>query len=98
MPAADRIHPEDIDALMARVTFINDVAPNNTTSTFVHAFLDGQFHLASGHSACVSKANFDPEMGLDIARRDAKAKAIAKLWELEGYALYRATHPAGVPA
>lgn len=84
---APRVLPGRIDELMARVVYYgSDVAPG-TTSTFVHAFLDGDFYLATGHSACVSKENFDAEIGRSIATENAKRDARIKLWELEGYAL-----------
>lgn len=89
---APRVTPERIAGLMARVTFACEVAPG-TTSTFVHAFLEGSFFLATGHSACVSPENFDPDVGMKIARANAERAARDKLWELEGYALYRATRP-----
>lgn len=85
---APRITPAMIDALMARVTHVLDV-PYGTTSTFAHAYLDGRFFLASGHSACVSPENFDAEIGERIAKSKAESAARDKLWELEGYRLYR---------
>ncbi len=81
---APRVTPDRIDALMARVEFRFHV---EETSTFCHAFLDGQFFLATGHSACVSKTNFDKEMGQKIAKENVLKPARDKLWELEGYAL-----------
>lgn len=84
---APRVTNERIDELMARVVYSFDVRPNGSTSTLVHAFLDGKFYLASGHSACVSPENFDAEMGMKIAKRDVEGKARQELWKLEGYAL-----------
>jgi len=86
--SAPRVTPETIDELMARVTYTTVSQPGGTTSTFVHAFLDDKFFLASGHSACVSAANFNADIGEEIAMRNAKAAAKSKLWELEGYRLY----------
>lgn len=83
---APRVTPERIDELMARVTYTGEQAPG-TTSLFCHAFLDGEFFLASGHSACVSKENFDFEIGMNIAKGNAERAARAELWKLEGYAL-----------
>lgn len=40
-------------------------------------------YTVTGESACVSSANFDPEIGKKIARQ----KAVDKIWELEGYLL-----------
>lgn len=81
---APRVTPDRIDALMARVQFRFHV---EETSTFCHAFLDGEFFLATGHSACVSKTNFDWELGQKIAKENVLKPARDKLWELEGYAL-----------
>lgn len=85
-PKANKVTQEQITALMDRVVFRSNV---DGTSTFVHAYLDGKFYLASGHSACVDPANFNAETGYTIARANAKNNACHKLWELEGYALWK---------
>lgn len=77
-----------INALLARVTYRFEV-PEGTTATFAHAFLDDTFYLASGFSACVSPENFNRAIGEKYAGRQALEKATGKLWELEGYALYK---------
>lgn len=87
--AAPRVTPADIKALMDRIVYTFDVRPNGSTTTLAHAFLDGKFYLATGASACVSVENFDAELGKDIAMKGAKAAAEDKLWELEGYALWK---------
>jgi hypothetical protein len=84
---APRVTKDRIDALMSCVTFYT-VVPEGTTSTFAHAYLDGRFLLATGHSACVSLENFNAELGEKIALEKAEAAARDKLWELEGYRLY----------
>jgi hypothetical protein len=89
LTTAPRVTPAQIDALMARVQYIVPVHSGETTSTFVHAYLDGTFYLASGHSACVSLENFDEATGIRIAKGKAQAAARDKLWELEGYALFK---------
>lgn len=86
--SAPRITREDISKLLARVTYITSV-PKDTTSTFVHAYLDGKFFLGTGFSACVSPENFVAAIGERIATEDAVSKATQKLWELEGYALFK---------
>ena len=83
---APRVTKEQIDGLMGRVSYIGGRV-EQTTSTVVHAFLDGSFLLASGHSACVSPENFDAELGFRMAKDQATAKARDQLWLLEGYAL-----------
>ncbi len=86
---APRVTKDDIEAMMARVVYIYVQQPGGSTSTFVHAFLDGKFLLATGHSACVSPENFNPGIGLSIAKGKAEVEARNKLWELEGFALYK---------
>lgn len=87
-----RVLPEQIDELMKRVIYTSHV-PEGSTSTFVHAFLDGKFLLATGHSACVDPNNFNAEIGVRIATDNAKPVAKNKLWELEGYALFKQLNP-----
>lgn len=84
---APRVTPDRINELMKRIVYCYDVRPNGSTTTFAHAFLDGEFYLATGKSACVSAENFNAELGMSIATENAKAAAREKLWELEGYAL-----------
>lgn len=50
--------------------------------TFCVLQLDNGF-LSTGQSACVSPENFDPELGRNLARKEA----ISKLWPLMGFAL-----------
>lgn len=85
---APRVTPDQIDAMMARVVY-RHVGFEGTTSIIVAAFLDSEFYLGCGHSACVSKANFDPDIGFKIAKVSAEKLARDKLWELEGYFLRR---------
>lgn len=69
---APRVTKAQIDALMERVTYTVEQRPGGTTSTFVHAFLDGKFFLATGFSACVNAENFDAEIGERMARSKSK--------------------------
>lgn len=87
LDVSPRVSKDRIDALMARVVYHYD-NPEGTTSTLAHAFLDGRFLLATGHSACVSRENFNAELGCKMAREKAEAMARDKLWELEGYVLF----------
>lgn len=84
---APRVTPDRINELMGRIAYASDVRPLGSTTTLMHAFLDGEFYLATGKSACVSAENFNAELGMSIATENAKAAAREKLWELEGYAL-----------
>jgi len=78
--------PDVINDLAGRVTYRYDV---QETSTFCHAFLDEKFYLATGHSACVSAENFNADIGRKIAAENVAKPMRDKLWELEGYALYK---------
>lgn len=84
---APRVTKARIDELLGRITYTFDVRPNGSTTTLAHAFLDGDFYLATGMSACVSGENFNAEMGKKMATSNAMTAAEDKLWELEGYAL-----------
>lgn len=88
---APRVTKDQIDALMDRVTYVTVQQPGDTTSTFVHAYLDGSFFLATGFSACVNKENFNAEIGERLAKGNAAKQAENKLWELEGYRLFANT-------
>jgi len=88
---APRVTKDQIDALMDRVAYVTVQQPGDTTSTFVHAFLDGKFFLATGFSACVNAENFNADIGERLARSNAEKHAENKLWELEGYRLYSAS-------
>jgi hypothetical protein len=87
---APRVTLDTINDLLAKVVYIT-VVPAGTTSTFVHAYADGEFLLATGFSACVSAENFNAELGEKIAKSKARVLAQDKLWELEGYRLFRST-------
>lgn len=86
---APRVTQDAIEALLKRVKYAVVQQPEGTTSTFVHAYLDGKFLLGTGFSACVDPANFNADIGLRIATADAQAKATSALWGFEGYYLYK---------
>lgn len=83
-----RVTKDHIDNLMKRVQYVIVSRPAGTTSTFVHAYLDGKFFLGTGFSAAVSEENFREDIGIEVAKTKAENAARDKLWELEGYALY----------
>ena len=82
----NKVTKEQIDAIMAGVTYHVYRVPDTTTTIAVAFDKDG-FMLAIGFSACVDPANFDAKLGEQYACEDAERKASAKLWELEGYKL-----------
>ena len=87
-----KITTETIDKLMESVTYHCWIVPG-TTTTLVAAELDGGFVLAVGKSACVNKANFNAEIGYNIARTNAERQARDKLWELKGWEIKQGLNP-----
>jgi hypothetical protein len=83
---APRVTPEQIDALMAGVTYHTHVIPG-TTTTVATAIATNGFTLAIGMTACADPANFNEEFGVKYAIRDAESKARSQLWKLEGWRL-----------
>jgi len=73
-----RITPEHIDALIVRSDYHVFVG---TTTVCCITLLNG--FTTIGHSACADPANFDRELGRQIAHRNARDQ----IWALEGYRL-----------
>lgn len=89
---APRVTPEHIED--AIVSTASHVFPGTTVTVVVLTLRNG-FNVV-GHSACASPENFDAELGIRIARDDAKQK----IWALEGYLLKQYLHdsvPTGAP-
>ena len=76
---APRLTPQDIDRAIAGETFT--VLPSGKAMVCELTLENG--FTVRGESACVSKENFDYEIGCKIARENARSK----VWELEGYLL-----------
>ncbi len=68
-----------IDARIDSVTYHR--IPNSTMTICAIRMVNG--FTVTGESACVNPANFDREMGEEIAYENA----FEKLWQLEGYLL-----------
>ena len=83
---APRVTNQQIEDLCGRIFVKYETIG---TSTFCHGFLDDQFYLTTGHSACVSSENFDEGIGRRIAFENMSKQAREKLWQLEGYSLYK---------
>ena len=83
-----KVTKEQIDAILNESTIRVTHIPDTTTTLAVLFDKDG-FMLAIGYSACVDPANFDAKLGEQYACEDATAKAREKLWELEGYHLFK---------
>ncbi|MGL5156734.1 MAG: Gp49 family protein [Aeromonas veronii] len=83
---APRVTPQEIDNMMAGVTYDVHVIPG-TTTTLATAIAENGFTLAIGMTACADPANFNAEFGAKYAIKDAEGKAKAMLWKLEGWRL-----------
>lgn len=76
---APRLTPEHIDKKIVREQYY--VFPGTTTTVCCLTLKNGA--TVVGESACVSKENFNAEIGGKVAYE----KAREKIWELEGYLL-----------
>lgn len=76
---APRLRPEDIDAVIVSETYT--VLPSGKAMICELVLRNG--FSVRGESACVSKENFNEEIGRKIAFDDARNK----VWMLEGYLL-----------
>ena len=83
--SAPRLTLADIDAAIVSESFT--VLPSGKAMVCELILRNG--FSVSGESACVSKENFNFEIGEKIAREDARKK----VWMLEGYALQERLFP-----
>jgi len=81
---APRLTPESIDAVIVDETFT--VLPSGKCMVCELTLRNG--FTVRGESACVSKSNFDIEIGQEISRKNARDK----IWGLEGYLLQQTEH------
>ena len=86
---APNVTPEQIKELLARVQLHFTFGETPTKYVRADAWLDGSFHLATAMSKAVNPENFSKELGIEYASKDALKIAENKLWELEGYRLFR---------
>ncbi len=84
---APRITPDSLDAKIHGEDY--HVFPG-TTVTVCLLHLENGFTV-TGESACASPENVDPDLGRQIARRNAREK----IWMLEGYLLRERLHTTG---
>lgn len=84
-----KVTPERIKELLARVQLYFTFGETPTKYVRADAWLDGSFHLATAISKSVNPENFSKELGIEYATKDALKTAENKLWELEGYRLFR---------
>lgn len=76
---APRITPGHIEDVIMGEQYIR--VPNSTMTMCFLTLANGT--IVTGESACASPANFDADLGEQIARADA----VQKIWPLEGYLL-----------
>jgi hypothetical protein len=76
---APRLSPKDIDAVIIDETYT--ILPSGKVMVRELTLKNG--FTVRDEAACVSKENFDPEIGKKISRENARDK----IWELEGYLL-----------
>lgn len=77
--AAPKVTPEQVQAAVQGAQY--HVFPGTTLTVCCLTLQNG--FTVTGESACASPENFDPEIGRQLARRDAERK----VWALEGYLL-----------
>ncbi|GEK48444.1 hypothetical protein HPA02_27270 [Bisbaumannia pacifica] len=81
---APRVTPDALDAKIIGEDY--HVFPGTTVTVCLLRLENG--FTVTGESACASPENFDPELGREIARRNAREK----IWMLEGYLLREQLH------
>lgn len=81
---APRLRPDDIDAVIVSETYT--VLPSGKAMVCELVLRNG--FSVRGESACVSKENFNEEIGRRISYEDARNK----VWMLEGYLLQDKLH------
>ena len=83
-----KLTKKHIDDLMSEV--IVRTITNNVPTPHVTAFAWlGTFQLGTAISKAVDPANFNEDLGIAYSTADVLKIAENKLWELEGYHLYK---------
>lgn len=77
--SAPRLTPKDIDAVIVNKTFTK--LPSGKCLVCELTLKNG--FSVTGEAACVSKENFDQEIGEQVSYENARSK----IWQLEGYLL-----------
>lgn len=85
---APRLTPNYIDSLIQTVRY--HVFPDTTTTVCCIELPNG--FTVTGDSACASPANFNAQVGREIAYRNAREK----IWGHEGYLLRQRLYEQGV--
>ena len=77
-----------IDDLLSQVVVQTKTFDTPTPHVLATAWLD-TFQLGTSISKAVDPNNFDEELGIEYSTKDVLKIAENKLWELEGYHLYK---------
>lgn len=85
----NKVTDEQIESIMAGVTYHTYLVPGTTTTICV-AILPSGYTITNGISSCVDPDNFNEQVGQEYAMQDATEKARDALWEMEGYVLMKA--------
>lgn len=89
----NKITPEHIQEIMSnRVVIYTKHVTTPTNYVEATAWLDNQYLLATAISKSVDPSNFDLELGKQYSSEEVHAKAMEKLWEMEGYLLHNQLH------
>jgi hypothetical protein len=83
-----KVTKEYIDTLLKEVVVHTTAWYIPTPNVQAVAWL-GTFQLGTAISKAVDPNNFDEELGIEYSTKDALKIAENKLWELEGYHLYK---------
>ena len=87
---APKVDFKHITQLMEDVVYEFYVIPN-TTTTVAFAIYHG-FTIAQGQASCVDPANFNTQLGMEVAIDRAQKNAESELWKLEGWILHRSNN------
>jgi len=77
-----------IDSLLNEVVVHTTTSSTPTPHVTAFAWL-GTFQLGTAISKAVDPANFNEDLGIEYSTKDVLKIAENKLWELEGYHLYK---------
>ena len=83
-----KVTKEYIDSLLNEVVVHTTTCSVPTPHVLATAWLD-TFQLGTAISKAVDPANFNEELGIEYSTKDVLKLAENKLWELEGYHLYK---------
>ena len=83
-----KLSKEYIDSLLSEVVVHTTTSSVPTPHVTAFAWL-GKFQLGTAISKAVDPTNFDESLGIEYSTTDVLKIAENKLWELEGYHLYK---------